>query len=104
MNCLLEEFCKKLINQQRIEWFSIRHAKTLTALKKYEKLQASEITLLANTEKHSAIQTLQELKKAKLIQYDGEKFSLIEETELMQKLFEIAEERKEIKAIAVCKY
>lgn len=99
MNTLLEEFCKKLINEQLIEWFGIRHAKALCALKKYEKLLASELSLLTGTEKQALSQILSELKKAKLVEFNGEKFQLCEELEALNRLIEFAE-RQELKITA----
>lgn len=99
---LLEEICKKIINQRLIDWFGIRHAKVLNTIKKHEKLLASEIMLITCIEKQHALQALQELRKAKLIGFNGEQYILDNEIETMQKLMQMSE-KQGIKALSKSK-
>ena len=99
---LLEELSKKIINERKIAWFNIRHAKVLTTLKKYGQLPTANITLITNIEKKATTQTLQELKNAKLITYNGETYSLQNEIETIQKLMQMAE-KQEVKVMAKSK-
>lgn len=96
---LLEECCKRIINERKIEWFSIRHAKVLATLKKYNEQATANIALITNIEKQAALKTLQELKNAKLISFDGEAYGISNEIETLQKLMQMAE-RQEIKILA----
>jgi len=99
---LLEECCKRIINERKIQWFSIRHAKVLTTLKKYNEQATANIALITNTEKQTISQTLQELKNAKLITFNGEAYCLQNEIETLQKLMQMAE-KQEIKIMAKSK-
>ena len=100
---LLEEFCKKIINERQINWFQIRHAKVLSTIKKHEKLLASEIVLITCIEKHYALQALQDLRNAKLISFNGEQYFLQSEIETMQKLIQMTEQRQNCKILVKAK-
>lgn len=99
---LLEECCKRIINERKIEWFNIRHAKVLATLKKYNEQATANIALITNMEKQAITKTLQELRNAKLISFNGEAYCLSNEIETLQKLMQMAE-KQEIKIIAKSK-
>ncbi|HIH21394.1 MAG: hypothetical protein J4478_00085 [Candidatus Diapherotrites archaeon] len=100
---LLEECCKRIVNERMIEWFNARHAKVLSTIKKYEKLLASEIVLITSIEKATLLQTLYELRTRKLISHDGEKYHIPNEAETLNSLLEMAE-RETVKILAKSKH
>lgn len=97
---LLEECCKRIINQKLSSWFGIRHAKILNTVKKYEQLLATEITFLTSIERQDALECLQDLRQARLLEFDGERYSIKDELETLQKLMQMSEREK---AIIRCK-
>lgn len=90
---LMEECCRKIINQKLSNWLTIKHAKILTSLKKHEKMQLGEILLL-HSEKENTLQCLKDLRQAKLIEYDGLNYQMQNELESLQKLMQMTEKQE----------
>ncbi len=96
---LVEITCAKIVNEKRLNWFSIHHAKAFSALCKYYNVRFEDLTLLTQTDAKILKKALNELQGNKLIRLNGECYRVEDREESLQRLLWLARSGKKTLAI-----
>ena len=76
-----------------------KHYKMILKCLQYKRVFPSELILLSGLGKQEAMQTLQELKEAGFLQFDGDKYFIKDCLELLNELIDKAEEEVIVEAV-----
>ena len=88
---LVEISCAKIVNEKRLEWFSVRHAKAFCAVCKYYNLRFHDLALLTQISPFELKTALQDLQSNRLIRYSGECYKVEDREEALQRLLWLAQ-------------
>ncbi|MFH0715018.1 MAG: hypothetical protein V1847_05115 [Candidatus Diapherotrites archaeon] len=98
---IVEMTCAKIVNEKKLPWFSVRHAKTFATMCKYCNVRLSDLALLTQISPLELKRVLNELERNKLVRYCGEIYRLEDREEALQHLVWLAQSGE--KAVLVSK-